>query len=423
MVDRDLTLQRARRVLIVLSILGCALSYAALTQHVRLVSGLAAEQSWCNINAHLNCDAVNSSEWSAFFGIPVASYGLFFYAALVILSVAASPLVGALSVASWSAIVLVLTGLASLFSIALLGISEFIIGALCLICLALYGVNFIVFAVAWRSGWSGEILKGLKVGVYEVARLVGLAFGYVKLPERRMAWKIRGLSLLIALSAAVSVAMPRVLVNLLEESNNGELADLVSHWRKTPRTRFDLDTSGSAFADYSRGEPGAPIQIVEFADYECPACKATSLVMAELLKSYEGKYYFVFKNYPLDQSCNRGITREMHKYACAAAYFSRCAGEQGKFWEASELLFSRDAERGELAPERLVSEASKELGLDQEGVRECLESGRYRDKVQKDISDGDAVGLQGTPSIWVNGKLIDQPTPRLLKAIFESLIE
>ena len=194
-------------------------------------------------------------------------------------------------------------------------------------------------------------------------------------------------------------------------------------WKRSPVITFDLDIAGGVFGDYYLGSSSAPIQIVEFADYECPACRRMYRSMKQVLQGYEGKYLFVFKNYPLDKSCNPSMTREAHKYACTAAYFSRCAGEQGKFWESMEILFLRDADQGELSRDSLTSEGSKELSLDEDAVVECLRTERYRERILRDIHDGERANLQGTPSIWVNGKAVNNPTPEVLRAIFDSILK
>jgi protein-disulfide isomerase len=146
-------------------------------------------------------------------------------------------------------------------------------------------------------------------------------------------------------------------------------------------------------------------------------------VMKKLLEEYQGRYFFVFKNYPLDQSCNPEMQHKLHEFACIAAFYSRCAGEQGKFWEANTVLFLRDAERGELKRESLITDGSKELGIDEVAARECLESDRYRAVILRDIKAGSAAGLQGTPSVWVNGKLVTRPGYETFARIFDTILK
>jgi protein-disulfide isomerase len=223
------------------------------------------------------------------------------------------------------------------------------------------------------------------------------------------------------LSGVVSALLPELLLQSYAAKHTPG-GDPVKEWAASPRTTFTLQVGRGAFGDYSLGDPNAPIQIVEFADYECPACKMMHEVMKDLLNRYQGKYYFVFKNYPLDKACNPEMERPLHEFACVAAFYSRCAGEQGKFWEANTILFLRDADKGELARESLLSDGSKELGIDEVAARECLDSGRYREVILRDIKDGSAAGLEGTPSVWINGKLVKRPGRETFTRIFDTII-
>lgn len=416
------SIQKARLVTIVLSVVGIVLSYISLDQHVVYSNGFAAGPSFCHINAHLNCEAVNASEWSAFFGLPVASYGLFLYSIILISSLVASNAGRTLSLHTWSAVTLGISSVASLFSIALFGISEFLIGALCLMCLGTYLVNFLILGIVWRTGWRGRFVEGLKAGIREGMRLLGVVFGVAGAPAGVRPWRVRVAAILVTLSGIASAILPDILFQsyAAEEMIQG---DPIEEWTQAPPVTFNLELGKGAFGDYALGDPSAPIQIVEFADYECPACKMMHELMKELLERYQGKYHFVFKNYPLDKSCNPEMQHELHEYACVAAYYSRCAGEQGKFWEANTILFLRDAEKGELKRESLLSDGSKELGIDEVAVRECMDSGRYRDVILKDIKAGSDAGLQGTPSVWVNGKLVTQPGYETFTRIFDLILK
>lgn len=422
MAGEHTSIQRARVITILLSVVGLVLSYIALDQHVAYSHGFATGPSFCHLNAHLNCEAVNTSEWSMLFGLPVASYGLFLYSIMLIGSLAASSAGRTLSLQAWAAITLCVSCVASLLSIVLFGISELVIGALCLMCLGTYLVNFLILGIVWRAGWRGRLVEGLGIGVREGARQVGTVVGVSIAPENVRPWRLRVVTLVVILSGVVSAILPDVLVQsyAAREMIDG---DPVEEWSKSPQTTFIIEGDKGAFGDYSIGDPNAPIQIVEFADYECPACKMMHELMKSLLEEYQGQYYFVFKNYPLDQSCNPEMEQKLHEFACVAAFYSRCAGEQGKFWEANTVLFLRDAEKGELTRESLLSDGSKELGLDEAAVRECMHSGRYREVILKDIKAGSAAGLQGTPSVWVNGKLVTRPGYETFTRIFDTILK
>ena len=92
--------------------------------------------------------------------------------------------------------------------------------------------------------------------------------------------------------------------------------------------------------------PDAPVTIVEISDFECPYCQKASQTLAELRTLYPGKLRLVFRNFPLDESCNKLLKRQIHENACAAARAAFCAGEQGQFWPyAEKALWRRDRAR------------------------------------------------------------------------------
>jgi protein-disulfide isomerase len=140
------------------------------------------------------------------------------------------------------------------------------------------------------------------------------------------------------------------------------------------------------------GPVNAPVTIVEFSDYQCPVCRRSHQVVRKIREMFRGRIRWIFKDYPLS----------MHKYAEKAAEAGRCAAEQGKFWEYQDALFAAD---GELTQTRLHDYAVK-LGLDADRFEQCLERGTYQKQVEQDIAEGKKVGVEGTPTFMINGRLI-----------------
>ncbi len=136
------------------------------------------------------------------------------------------------------------------------------------------------------------------------------------------------------------------------------------------------------------GSEKAPVQVVEFADYECPYCQKVSDDLTRLRDQFGAQVSLVYKDYPLP----------MHALAEHAAEAARCAGEQGKFWEFHDSLF----ENKKLQVSDLKQEAAT-LKLDTDRFNRCLESGEQSAVVKKDIVEGQRLGLTGTPSFFVNG--------------------
>lgn len=139
---------------------------------------------------------------------------------------------------------------------------------------------------------------------------------------------------------------------------------------------------------YEKGDPNAPVVLVEFADYECPYCQKVNPQIQQLKKEFGDKLTIAFKDFPLP----------MHHSAEKAAEAARCAGQQGKYWEYHDVLFySKQLEIDDL------KEHARVLKLDGDQFDACLDSGREAEVVQKDLEEGKQLGLTGTPSFFING--------------------
>ncbi len=149
----------------------------------------------------------------------------------------------------------------------------------------------------------------------------------------------------------------------------------------------------SASGGLVRGPAQAPITIVEFSDFQCPFCGRLEPVLERVLARYPKDVRLVYRNYPLP---------ELHPQAEKAAEAGLCAREQGKFWEMHDLMF---AEQQSLGDQDLKDKARR-LGLDADKFAECLDSGRMRSAVEVDVKDGDALGIQGTPASFINGRFL-----------------
>jgi len=159
------------------------------------------------------------------------------------------------------------------------------------------------------------------------------------------------------------------------------------------RARFQADGA-------SMGDPSAPIQIVEYSDFQCPFCDRHYTDTEPLLEQYyidTGKVLFTYKSAGNFVSGGAGSARTESQDAAAAAY---CAGDQGKFWEMHDSLFenNRDVEnQGSFTSRRLTAIAETVAGLDMAEYQDCYDSGKYEDRVQEDFNEGTAAGLEGTP--------------------------
>lgn len=141
--------------------------------------------------------------------------------------------------------------------------------------------------------------------------------------------------------------------------------------------------------DPARGETNAPVTIVEFTDFQCPACAAMHPVLEEVLKSYGNKVRFVVRDFPLNQ----------HEWARKAAEAANAANAQGKFFEYIGVLFKN--QKALDVPS--LKKYATEVGLDRARFDAALDRGTYAAEVQKDVEDGEMYGVGSTPTIFING--------------------
>jgi len=156
-----------------------------------------------------------------------------------------------------------------------------------------------------------------------------------------------------------------------------------------------------------KGDPNAPITIVEFSDFQCPFCKKSESTLHELLTKYSGRVKLAYLDFPL---------REIHPQAQSAAEAARCAGEQGKFWEYHDALYE---EQSKLDGAELLTHA-RALHLDEKSFQSCLNSGKFKSKIEADMEQGRKVGVAGTPGFFVNGVFLSGALP---PADFEKIID
>lgn len=144
------------------------------------------------------------------------------------------------------------------------------------------------------------------------------------------------------------------------------------------------------------GDASAPVTVLEFADYQCPACATFALqykphVVRELVET--GKVRFVFHDFPLPQ----------HPHSFLAARAARCAGDQERYWEYSDLLFQRQSEwGGERAPAGTFVGYAEDTGLDAGAFESCLRSDEHAETVTANYQLGRELGVPGTPTIYVS---------------------
>ncbi len=159
-----------------------------------------------------------------------------------------------------------------------------------------------------------------------------------------------------------------------------------------------------------KGPPDAPITIVEFSDYQCPFCARNEPLVHQALAAYPTQAKLVYKHMPLTS---------IHPQAMPAALAATAAGKQGKFWEMHEKLF---ADQKNLGPEQFRQYA-RELGLDMNKFEADMQSDQVKAAVQEDMQLAQRVGVRGTPTVFVNGKILQNRSLEGFKQIIDPAIK
>jgi protein-disulfide isomerase len=150
-----------------------------------------------------------------------------------------------------------------------------------------------------------------------------------------------------------------------------------------------------------KGPADAPIKVVEFADFMCPACQAASGALRGYFEQQGADINLTFKNFPLERTCNSAIQQTIHNGACELALGAVCASELGNFWGYHDRIFSRAWER---ATRQDVLDNAAAAGMDRAKFDACMESSAAKSKLAIQIKEGVEVGVGVTPTLVVNGR-------------------
>jgi protein-disulfide isomerase len=382
----------------IIGLIGIAVSVYS-TNHHLLVKASGQTDAACNINAQFNCDAVALSKYSEVAGIPLGVFGIGYFLAMCVL--AGFGLAGGKTAREQIQGYAAMVGIGVVTSAALAAISHFKLDVFCPSCMVIYGLTLlqlIALIVFRREIPPGLDVKALGSGGTTAAIVVALT--------------IVAFNLIAPKPAAPSATdTPEAATDL---GPDGEPAAPLQGKVE------DIPISKSAYAglgeDYRRGSDDAAVVFVEFADFQCPACQALSQIVGSLHQEFGDKVLFVFRNYPLDRSCNQAIQSKMHEFACNAAIIGRCAGQYGKFWDFHDMAFSHQKQ---LSNENLKVWATQ-IGLTAEQVDACLASPDLMAKVKDDIALGNKVGIDGTPTVFINGRKIVGRSLESLRAQIEA---
>lgn len=153
--------------------------------------------------------------------------------------------------------------------------------------------------------------------------------------------------------------------------------------------------------DHTQGASDGKAILVEYGDYQCPACSAYHPIVTQAIAEFGNQITFVYRHFPL---------RQIHRQADLAARAAESAGLQGKFWEMHALLYERQKMWAEsLSAKEKMTSYARELGLDETKFLSDFDSDQVKEKVENDLRSGVRAGVRGTPTFFLNGKELANP--------------
>ncbi len=357
-----------------------------LAEHYRLRFGEAGGKSLCDISETMSCAAVSASKYSEFLGVPMAMWG------------AAANLVLLLLLAWWPMTdenkkpaarrnILLVSGFIAIASIVMGAVSSFLIQKLCPFCILAYVLSFISFGAAWLAlrPSASRGTKALSIPGFQFSDLtpvlvlaaIGAVGSMIANDQVKKSYGFRDMGPFVQEKVAEWASSPQVQINTLQPLVKGASPE------------------------------NAKMTIVEFADFRCIHCKHASPVLKAFVNAHPDTR-LEFQAWPLDGECNSAISRA-NNASCLLARTVYCAEKAapgtGKGWSAHDYVFenqerwvSVDAIKGAYA------EIASASGIAADQLATCADSDEAKEAVKKQADVGVGLNLQGTPTIYVNGR-------------------
>ena len=378
------------------ALLGLGASLYSTQVHYRILNDPTYVESVCDVSATVSCTAAYSSRFGTLGGVPVAIFGTLFF--VFVVGLIAWSVKSAVTRENLAGYVFASSTL-GLAAVLYLGYaSYFILGVVCLACLTAY---IAVIGLFMTSGASTK---------YPMTKLPGR---FAKDPGALTA----GALFAVAVAAAFVVFPEQRVTAAAVEPSSGQPAQQASGPAVTAAQIQQLEQYLAAQPRVPVMVPndGAPVVIVKFNDYQCPACGQTyrdyKPVLAKWNKEQPGKVKFISMDYPLERECNQLVGQDLHPGACEAAVAVRLAREKGRAEAMEDWLF---ANQPAMTPET-VKNAARTVGQVQDF--DARYSGTLA-LVKADIAQGAQLKISGTPTFFMNGMRL----PGLRAEFFDAAI-
>jgi protein-disulfide isomerase len=366
--------------------------------HLDLKVAYGSGDDVCSAVFGTGCEGALMSDWGSVGGMPLAAWGILYFC-----------LLGALGVLGWAlggqfqretagaAFFVSLAGLAGSLVLA----AELLFGdtPFCPFCMVVHGVNLLLpWMLAAAAGSTASALLRRPASAF--------ADDEEAVPRQ---WKALGhfAALLLCVIAYQQLG---------NQVNHGSTEGSTQELRLTV-AEFDAEEQHSIAVgpdDALLGRPDAPVKMVIFSDFQCPACRNFAIWSKQLKEELGDDVAFVFKHFPLSTNCNPIMKQDMHPLACPAALGAEAARQQGKFWEYHDAIF----EVGLQNPNQLAQIVQK-IGLDPAQVNQLLATQEPAQHLKRDIDLGVQLKIDSTPAVFWNGRRVRRISLPLAKLLLE----
>jgi protein-disulfide isomerase/uncharacterized membrane protein len=411
----------------------------------------------CGNGQTSGCESVARSSWSSFAGLPLAAYGLAFYLSLSLLLALAlfapadlrDPMAG---------VVVALLALGLVVDLVLLAIQAFSIRAYCLFCIATYLLGAFALvalfpalrSLPWLSsqgkravstaagraqgrlaaaGWvlgtvalaGGALAANASLAsraAYRQATLLGTPVAAARAPAPAAtpapaapSPQAAAPATSLAASAAPSPTGPSGPQDAKYWKERAEkLQATLDDPRKldayfSEKAQHEYDTATPVKLALSgppdKGPAKAPVVVVEYSDFMCPYCRQLGLALSQFIPQAGGRVAVYFRNFPLDKTCNDKLPGSTHPGSCNLALGAICARYQGKLDAYHDRVFQTELRDPTPAD---VARVAGEAGLNAAAIQGCLDDPKAKTDLAADIAEGNRLGVNSTPTVYINGK-------------------
>jgi uncharacterized membrane protein/protein-disulfide isomerase len=334
-------------------------------------------RSFCAISRAINCDTVSQSPYAFFLNVPVPVWGVAVYTFLLIFVFC---FVGPKDSRGrgW-AIAFTISLAFSGYSAVLAFISSYYIGAYCIVCIYTYAVNFFLAYMTWLVRKRFESMSYLRALIADISYL-----------RQRL-----------TLSASTAVIAAGSILALI--------LFFPAYWSfALPESVLKLPTGITDDGHPWIGSDSAPIVITEYSDYLCFQCKKMNFYLRQLISQYPDRVKLIHRHFPMDSRFNPILKTPFHEGAGLMSLIAIHATENEKFWLVNDYLFSIAGHTNRID----IGELSAKVGLDGRKIKKSFNNPNTRQKLLRDIENGLRLGITGTPSYLIDGKVYHGKIPR-----------